>query len=171
MDKDLKKAKEFTKDLVRKPTEDEIKKVNKNNKSELFFNIFMLLCTLIALSGTVVFILDIFMHIVLDYYYVSIIIALFFATFSFCFVYDEIYRWKDFLKIKKGDFFVCSGKILNIKQKTNTYTEVNFLSEFGWTDDLNYRLYGKNYCVEDDVLFVALFNKKDELINRFLVKN
>lgn len=172
MGKDLKDAKNFTKDLVRKPTDDEVKQVNKIiNKQELLTRIFFVLCTLITVVGTVVFAIDIFSHIVLDYAYISIILTLFFATFAFCFIYDAIYRVREFLQFKNGNFYIVNGKITKVLYATEQHTIVNFKAETGFEDDLKYQLRGKRHKVGDDVIFVALFNKKDELQYRTLLSN
>lgn len=170
MGKDLKDAKNFTKDLVRKPTEEEKNKINKAvNKKELLTRIFFVLCTVITIVGTVVFAVDIFKHIILDYSYISVILALFFATFAFCFIYDAVYRAKEFLQMKNGDFYVADGKITKVVFVTEQHTIVTFKSETGFEDGLKYQLRGKWHKIGDDVIFVALFNKKDELQLRMLL--
>lgn len=170
MEKDLKKAKNFTKDLVRKPTQEEIININKAiNKKELLTRVFFILCTIITIVGTVVFSIDIFKHIILDYSYISIILTLFFATFAFCFVYDSFYRFKEFMQIKNGDFYVANGNITKVVLTTEQHTVVTFKAETGFEDGLKYELRGKWHKVGDDVTFVALFNKKDELQLRMLL--
>lgn len=170
MEKDLKDAKNFTKDLVRKPNKDEVDKINKMvNKKELLTRIFFVLCTLITIVGTITFAVDIFKHIILDYSYISIILSLFFATFAFCFIYDAIYRVKEFLQMKRGDFYIADGKITKIVFVTEQNTVVTFKSETGFEDGLKYQLKGKQYKVNDEVIFVSLFNKKDELQLRMLL--
>ncbi len=170
MEKDLKDAKNFTKDLVRKPTQEEITLVNKMvNKKELLTRIFFVLCTAITITGTIVFGVDIFKHAILDYHYISIILTLFFATFAFCFIYDAIYRVKEFLQMKNGDFYVADGKITKVVFTTEQHSIVTFKSETGFEDGLKYQLRGKWHKVNDEVIFVALFNEKDELQLRMLL--
>lgn len=170
MEKDLKDKNNFTKDLVRKPTEEEVKYVNKTiNKQELIPRIFFAICTIATISVTVAFVIDIFTHIILDYSYISVILALFFATFAFCFVYDAVFRITEFLQIRRGNFMIADGKITKIAYATERYSMVMFKSENGFEDELKYQIRGKTCKVDDAVLFIALFNKKDELQYRNII--
>lgn len=170
MKKDLNNAKNFTKDLVRKPTDAEKDYIYKTiNKQELLIRIFFVICTIVTIVGTIIFATDIFTHKVLDYSYISVILTLFFATFAFCFIYDAIYRLKEFLQFRSGDFYVAKGKITKIVFVNEQYSVVQFESETNFNDGLKYQLKGKWHKVGDEVIFVALFDKEENLQYRTLL--
>lgn len=170
MSKDLKSYKNFTKEYVRCATETESAYVvDYLKKKKRLETLFYIVCTMVAIIGAVVFIVEACKHTIWEYNYISIVFSVFFCIFAVCYLYDLFCRIRENKMLKQKNFYVARGEILEVVSRSARSTQVKFIADDKWCDEMQHNLYGTDYKKGDKVILLAFFDKKDVLCSRMLL--